>query len=107
MSIIIRDMSLLKTIGIPDIQNNLEALHQQAIASSELDTIANPQSIKQIGGNTKLSKTLREKVIKKMSHKIVEQHGGKMVTHIKVNGHRFRCEALKMGKNCRYLIQYA
>lgn len=97
--------NLLKDIGISSIQDNLDALHHQALVSSQLDTVHNPQSITQIGGK-ELCRTLRKKVVKEMSHKIVEQHGGKMVKKITVCGRKFRCTATKVGKTCKYQIQY-
>ncbi len=87
-------------------------LSQQGKMLGANDTITHKADIQDAGtsdskGGGSLAKMLRKKILNKMPKKVIEQKGGRMVGTVSVGGKKYRCEATKVGKHCRYEIRLA
>lgn len=88
----------------------MSTLAQQGKMLGANDTITHKTDIQDVGtsdskGGGDLAKVLRRKVLDKMPKKVVEQKGGRMVGNVSVGGKKYKCEATKVGKHCRYEIR--
>jgi len=89
---------------IHEINDPLNNLHKQMSISSGLDNPGKAADINQVAG-AKLCRDLRKKVLSIMPKKVVNQKGGRMLKVLTVDGEKFRCEATRVGKSCRYEIR--